>query len=100
MDCKVEVTQHAVIKHREDLARYVGLEALDVLVRHAHLIYQKGMGDEVPEKRKEIEVGRKRAIVKYRCRTLRVVVAKTSSCYLLVTAHPYPERSPDLTLPA
>ncbi len=38
MDCKVKVTQHAVIKHREDLARYVGLEVLDVLVRHAHLI--------------------------------------------------------------
>ncbi|AET32470.1 hypothetical protein [Pyrobaculum ferrireducens] len=35
-------------------------------------------------------IERRRAVVKYRCKTLRVVVAKTLRCYLIVTVFPDP----------
>ncbi len=61
------------------------------------MIYEYGTPDEVPDNLKGIEIER-RVVVKYRCRTLRVVIAKTIKCLTIVTIFPDPGRRPDVTL--
>jgi len=43
---------------------------------------------------REVENERRSTIVKYLNRAFRDVVVKTSTCYIVVTVYPYPNRQP------
>ena len=81
MDCQTTYSKHALEKHRKDVVKYAGLEALDIILQKAPLVYSRGNPDEVPERLRGIEIERRRTTVKYRCKTLRVVIAKTIKCF-------------------
>ncbi|WP_333638885.1 hypothetical protein [Pyrobaculum aerophilum] len=98
MDCQTTYSKHALEKHRKDVVKYAGLEALDIILQKAPLVYSRGNPDEVPERLRGIELERRRTTVKYRCKTLRVVIAKTINCFTIVTIFPDPEKQPDLEL--
>lgn len=82
------------MKHGEDLVRYLGEEVLGLLVAKAGEVFERGM----PEEPRRGEIQRRKTIVKYKCKTIRVVVAKTQNCYVIITAHPYPGKVPDYVL--
>ena len=94
MGCGVEFSRHALEKHRLDVAKYAGLEFLEAVVSNVEAVFHRGEPDAVPERFIGLELERRRAVVKYRCKTLRVVVAKTPRCYLIVTVFPDPGRAP------
>ncbi|MGC9051414.1 hypothetical protein [Pyrobaculum sp.] len=96
MDCEVDLTPHAKYKHRYEIARYIGIEAVEVIMKNIHRIHAAGTPEEVPAKRRAAEIERRKTVVKYRCRTLRVVTAKTPRCLLVITIHPYPGEVPDI----
>lgn len=77
------------------MTRYTGPETLNIIASKAHVIYEHGTPDEVPDRLKSIEIERRRAIVKYRCKTLRAVIAKTIKCLTIVTVFPDPRKRPD-----
>lgn len=98
MGCQTICSRHALEKHEKDIAKYAGPEALRIICEKAPLIYDRGNPEDVPERLSGFELERRRTTVKYRCKTLRVVIAKTASCYTIVTIFPDPGRRPDLEL--
>ncbi|AET33170.1 hypothetical protein P186_1760 [Pyrobaculum ferrireducens] len=46
-------------------------------MKNIHRIHAAGTPEEVPAKWRAAEIERRKTVVKYRCRTLRVVTAKT-----------------------
>ena len=98
LDCQITYSTHAIIKHITDVARYTGPETLNTIASKAHAIYEHGTPDEVPDRLKGIEIERRRTIVKYKCKTLRVVIAKTIKCLTIVTIFPDPGKRLDIVL--
>ncbi|MEM4792242.1 MAG: hypothetical protein QXS00_04885 [Pyrobaculum sp.] len=98
MGCQTTLSRHALEKHERDVVKYAGPDALYIIREKAPLIYDRGNPEDVPERLRGLELERRRATVKYRCKTLRVVIAKTGNCYTVVTIFPDPGRRPDLEL--
>ncbi|AEA11621.1 hypothetical protein TUZN_0118 [Thermoproteus uzoniensis 768-20] len=90
----MEFSRHALEKHRLDVAKYAGLELLEAVASNIDAIFRRGEPDVVPDRLIGLELERRRTVVKYRCKTLRVVVAKTQRCYLIVTVFPDPGSAP------
>ncbi|MGC8584163.1 MAG: hypothetical protein ACP5MH_10620 [Thermoproteus sp.] len=86
----MEFSRHALEKL--DVAKYAGF--LEAVASNIDAIFRRGEPDAVPDRLIGLELERRRTVVKYRCRTLRVVVAKTPRCYLVVTVFPDPGRAP------
>lgn len=87
--CGVQLSRHTVAKHERDIVRYVGREFIGAVISRIEEIYSRGRPQPVPERWRGVEKERRSAIVKFRGKTLRIVVAKTGKCYFIVTAHPY-----------
>ncbi|GGP18960.1 hypothetical protein GCM10007981_00710 [Thermocladium modestius] len=52
----------------------------------------------MPDRLKDRELERRRAIVEHRGKTLRIIIAKTRKCFTIVTIFPDPGQIPDITL--
>lgn len=95
-NCNVDISRHALDKHERDVAKYVGQEFLHILRRCVEIIFKQGRPHPASERWRHVERERRVAVVKFRGKTLRVVIAKTDVCYLVITAHPYGGRPYDV----
>jgi hypothetical protein len=98
-NCDIDISTHALWKHNPDTFKYVGVEigkVFEVLKECIGEIFEKGKPQPVSARWREVEKERRSTIVKYLNKTFRVVVAKTATCYLIVTVHPYPNRQHDV----
>jgi aspartate/methionine/tyrosine aminotransferase len=98
-NCDIDISIHALWKHNPDTFKYVGIgigKVFEVLKECIGEIFEKGKPQPVSARWREIEKERRSTIVKYLNKTFRVVVAKTATCYLIVTVHPYPNRQHDV----
>ncbi len=81
-----------------DIEKYTGIETLDMVLRNVHAIYEHGTPENIPDRFRDLELERRRTTIKYKCKTLRVVIAKTRGCFTIVTVFPYPGKTPDIML--
>jgi len=94
-NCNIDISTHALRKHDPDTSKYVGVrieKVFEVLRECIGEIFEKGKRQPVSARWRDVEKERRSTIVKYLNRTFRVVVAKTTTCYFVVTVHPYPNR--------
>jgi hypothetical protein len=98
-NCDIDISTHALRKHDPDTSKYAGIrieKVFEVLRECIGEIFEKGKTQPVSARWREVEKERRSTIVKYLNRTFRVVVAKTTTCYIVVTVHTYPKRQHDV----
>jgi hypothetical protein len=95
-NCDIDISTHALRKHDPDTSKYVEIrieKVFEVLRECIGEIFEKGKTQPVSARWREVEKERRSIVIN---RTFRVVVAKTTTCYIVVTVHPYPKRQHDV----